>query len=149
MNTSRSVKFILPLAIVCLNILVAPSAFAHGPANHGGRGEEKVTPLQKRELKDVPGKQLHMVTVEYAPGQESIPHVHPGSVFAYVVEGQVISRSADGEELEYHAGQSWYEAPGVPHLVSRNASSSRPARLVAVLITDVNQPIKREFVAGE
>jgi hypothetical protein len=39
------------------------------------------------------------------------------------------------------AGQSWYERPGIPHLVSRNASSTKPAKLLVWLLLDKGQPL--------
>lgn len=145
MTTLHFMKTAPALAAICLTVLSTTSAFAHGPADSGGRGQEKVTPLQQQSLKDVPGKQLQMVTVDYAPGQASVPHVHPGSVVAYVLEGEVVSKLAGGAEVRYRAGESWYEPPGVPHLVSRNGSSRKPARLLAVLITGENEPVKRDL----
>ena len=38
--------------------------------------------------------------------------------------------------MTYKTGQSWYEPPLVPHLVSKNASTKRPAKLLAWLLLD-------------
>jgi quercetin dioxygenase-like cupin family protein len=84
----------------------------------------------------VPGKQVLMVMVSYAPGQASTPHFHAGSVFAYVIEGEVTSQLERQPPVTYSVGQSWYEAPRVPHLVSKNASATKPARLIAWLLVD-------------
>jgi len=141
MTATRAVR----LAAAALGVLAATSVLAHDLADAARPGGEKTTVLQKQGLKDAPGRQAQMVTVEYAPGQASIPHVHPGSVLAYVLEGEVVSRLEGGGEVTYRAGESWYEPPEVPHLVSRNASSTRPARLLAILITGENEPIKRSL----
>jgi uncharacterized cupin superfamily protein len=45
------------------------------------------------------------------PYQASNPHGHPGSVFAYVLEGEVVSQLADGKPVTYKQGGSWYETP--------------------------------------
>lgn len=143
MTTLHSIRFTAALAAASLSILAAAPALAHGPADHARPGEEKVTTLQKQALKNAPGKQGEMITVDYAPGQESTSHIHPGSVFVYVVEGEVISQLAGGDEVKYRAGESWYEPAGSTHLVSRNASPTKPARLVAVVISGENEPVLR------
>src|SRR5215469_907572 len=51
-----------------------------------------VRPILQHELPDAPGKQLSVVTVDFAPGAASSPHRHPGSVVAYVLEGSVVSQ---------------------------------------------------------
>jgi quercetin dioxygenase-like cupin family protein len=38
----------------------------------------------------------------------------------------------------YHAGESWSEPPGARHTVSRNASKTQAAKLLAVFIVDSN-----------
>lgn len=109
----------------------APASQAHD-GEHGG---EKRVLLQAKALADAPGKKGIMATVHYAPGQASIPHYHPGSVFAYVLEGEVVSQLDGGAPVTYKAGDSWYEAPRTPHNTSRNASASKPATLLVWLLT--------------
>lgn len=131
------------LSAAGMGMLASTAALAHDPVPDARAGAEKNVILQKQDLQDVPGKQARMVTVEYAPGQASIPHVHPGSVLAYVLEGEIVSQLEGGSEVVYRAGDSWYEPPEVPHLVARNASTSRPARVLAVLIAGQDAPQKR------
>ena len=72
--------------------------------------------------------------VDYAPGRVGAPHRHPGFVLAYVLEGAVIAKiSGQGEEKTYTAGQMFYEQPGATHEVSKNASQTTPARLLAMI----------------
>ena len=72
--------------------------------------------------------------VDYAPGRVGAPHRHPGFVLAYVLEGAVIAKiSGQGEEKTYTAGQMFYEQPGATHEVSKNASQTQPARLLAMI----------------
>ena len=72
--------------------------------------------------------------VDYAPGRVGGPHRHPGFVLAYVLEGAVVAKiSGQGEEKTYTAGQMFYEQPGATHEVSKNASQTRPARLLAMI----------------
>ncbi|WP_050478118.1 cupin domain-containing protein [Herbaspirillum rhizosphaerae] len=110
-------------------LLAALLALAAGAGAHE-HGDEVVTPLQHQALPDAPGKSGVMAVVAYGPGQSSVAHRHPGSIFAYVLEGEVVSQLQGGATVTYKAGESWYEAPNTPHLVSRNASSTKPAKLL-------------------
>jgi len=129
----------LPVALCALATLAGTASIAHDA------GEETTTPLQRQKLADVPGKTGIVVLVSYAPGQASKAHLHPGSVFAYVVEGEVVSQLEGQPPVTYRAGQSWYEPPRVPHLVSRNASATAPAKLLAWLIVDDGAPPKEPW----
>lgn len=127
----------IPMWIGLATAFAAPSASANDPSIGG----EKITILQQRALSDAPGKKALVFTVDYMPGQRSVPHVHGGSVVAYVLEGAVVSQ-LDGEEpVTYRVGQSWYESPGVGHLVSRNASTTKPAKLLVWILSGVDEPL--------
>ena len=132
-----ALKHIVASLLTC-TALIAPVAFAH----ETGTGKETVIPLKKQALPDVPGKNVIMATVNYAPGQESDPHVHPGSVFAYVLEGEVISQLEGQAPVTYKAGDYWYETPKVPHIVSKNASSTKPAKLLVWLLVGDGEQLK-------
>jgi quercetin dioxygenase-like cupin family protein len=72
--------------------------------------------------------------VDYPPGRVGAPHRHAGFVLAYVLEGSVIAKISDqGEERTYTVGQMFYEQPGATHEVSKNASQTQPARLLAMI----------------
>lgn len=72
--------------------------------------------------------------VDYAPGRVGAPHRHAGFVLAYVLEGAVIAKiSGQGEEKTYTVGQMFYEQPGATHEVSKNASATQPAKLLAMI----------------
>jgi quercetin dioxygenase-like cupin family protein len=124
-----------------LTLLVLGMAFT-GPALAHDGGEESVQPLMKQPLTDVPGKNVMMATVTLMPGQSAAPHLHPGSIFAYVLEGQVVSQLEGQEPKTYSAGESWYEPPRAHHLVTRNPSTSKPAKLLVWAIVGPADPIK-------
>ena len=75
-----------------------------------------------------------LVTVEYAPGGETKKHRHDVAVFAYVLEGSVESQLDNQEIKTYKKGDTWYEPPGTIHSVSRNASSTQPAKLLVFAV---------------
>ena len=80
------------------------------------------------------GWEVTVSYVDYPPGRVGAAHRHPGFVLAYVLEGAVITKiSGQGEEKTYTAGQMFYEQPGATHEVSKNASQTQPARLLAMI----------------
>ena len=135
----------IKLLIAGLAAVAAFHAGAHegheGSGHDAGPGKEKQVLLQHKALPDLKGKQGIMATVHYAPGQASVPHEHPGSVFAYVLEGEVISQMEGEAPVTYKAGDSWYEPPHAGHLVSKNASATKPAVLLAFLIAGEGEAI--------
>lgn len=82
-----------------------------------------------------------LVEVTYGPGEASPRHSHPCAVIGYIVEGSIRTQVKGEPEALYKAGQSFYEAPNGVHLVSANASSTEPAKLVAYLICDHDTPL--------
>jgi quercetin dioxygenase-like cupin family protein len=107
----------------------------------GNQGVQ-VTPIASHKMPNVPGKTMTVVSVAYEPGGSSAPHRHPasGMVFAYVVSGAVRSQ-VEGEPAKvYRAGESWIEPPNAHHVISENASSTEPARLIAVIVADDGVP---------
>ena len=91
-------------------------------------------------IPNIPGKSLIANEIDYAPGQATPPHMHAKSafIFAYVISGAIESKVNDGETRVYHAGESWAEPPGAIHSISRNASQTEPAKLLAVFVVDTN-----------
>jgi quercetin dioxygenase-like cupin family protein len=122
----------IPLAVLCIT-----AASAHDAPN----AKSKVTLVYDHVLPNVAGKSLRGVLVEYGPGGSSSAHTHPASAFIYatVLEGAIVSQVNDGPEVVYRAGESFSEYPGDHHGVSRNASQTEPARLLAVFVLDTNE----------
>ena len=119
------------VAATAMGALAPAPAAAHNTT-------EKVTPAFRQPIPNRPGKSLVAVVVDYAPGAASRPHVHAKSAFiyAYVLSGAIESRVDDGPLQVLRSGESFYEPPGARHVVSRNASATEPARLLAVFVLD-------------
>ena len=128
------IRSILGAAYAAIAIATATPAVAHGV---GGVGET-VTPHFQQTIPNIPGKSLKALIVDYAPGGTSASHIHAKSafIFGYVLSGEIESQVNDGPRRVYRAGESFYETPGSRHPVSRNASKTRPARLLAVFVVD-------------
>jgi quercetin dioxygenase-like cupin family protein len=101
----------------------------------------KVTLVYEHPLPNVPGKSIKGVLVEYAPGASSEAHTHPSSAFIYatVLEGAIKSQVNDGPVTTYRAGQNFSENPGDRHAVSANASTTEPAKLLAVFVVNTDE----------
>lgn len=99
-----------------------------------------VTKNFEAAIPNIRGKSLIAVEVVYAPGEASPSHTHAQSAFiyAYVILGAIESKVNDGETRIYLAGESWSEPPGATHLISRNASKTEPAKLLAVFVLDTD-----------
>ena len=100
-----------------------------------------VTPLTSKDLTELPGKEVLMITVEYPPGSIDPIHRHNAHAFVYVLEGSIIMQVKGGKEVTLIPGQTFYEAPNDVHLVGRNASSTRPAKFVVFFIKDKGAPV--------
>jgi quercetin dioxygenase-like cupin family protein len=96
----------------------------------------RAQPVFQHDLPDInlSGWSATAVEVTYGPGESSPPHRHPGITLAYVLEGSIRSKVGDDPEQTYTAGQMFIETPEQLHAVSRNASSSEPAKLLAILL---------------
>ena len=103
--------------------------------------KSKVTLVYDHVLPNVPGKSIKGVLVEYQPSGSSPAHTHPNSAFIYatVLEGAIRSKVNDGPVTTYRAGESFSELPGDHHGVSENASTTEPARLLAVFVVDTDE----------
>ena len=115
-----------PLALLAFSAPALQSA-------HAGDGVV-IAPLISKDLKDVPGKELLMITVDYPPGYDGAIHRHDAHSFIYVLEGSVVMAVRGGKEVTLTPGQTFYEGPTDVHTVGRNASATQPAKLVVVLL---------------
>jgi quercetin dioxygenase-like cupin family protein len=102
----------------------------------------KVSQLMKQTLADVAGREVMMITLDIPPGGGSPPHRHPGAHnFGYVLEGAYRIKLDDGPERVLTKGETFYEAPGQLHAVSRNASNTEPAKVLVVAIAEAGKPL--------
>ena len=81
------------------------------------------------------------VEISYAPGQSSAAHRHPGLTLVYVLEGEMRSKVGDAPEKTYTPGEMFLETPNALHAVSRNASETKPAKFLAILLAEKGKPL--------
>jgi quercetin dioxygenase-like cupin family protein len=103
-------------------------------------------PVFKHDLPAVnlDGWEVTVTHVDMPPGRVGTAHQHAGFVLAYVVSGKVITKvSGQGPERVYNAGEMFYEQPGATHEVSKNASQTEPARLLAMIFAPKGATLTR------
>jgi quercetin dioxygenase-like cupin family protein len=101
----------------------------------------RVSDLMTKDLANVPGKEVTMITVDYAPGAADPMHRHNASAFIYVLEGSIEMQMKGGKKVTLHPGDTFYEDPAGIHLVGKNASNTEPAKFLVVLVKDKGAPI--------
>jgi len=126
-----------------LNIRMAGLVAGLLCAAHGGltAQEAAVTPLMTKELADVPGKEAQMITVVYPPGSSDPVHRHNAHAFVYVLEGSVVMQLKGGKQVTLTPGQTFYEGPDDVHVVGRNASNTKPAKFLVLLVKNKGAPV--------
>ena len=103
--------------------------------------EAKVTSLMSKDLKDFPGKEGLLITVEYPPGATDPVHRHNAHAFLYVLEGSIVMQLQGGKEVTLTPGQTFYEGPDDVHIVGRSADKTKPAKFVVFLVKDKGAPV--------
>jgi quercetin dioxygenase-like cupin family protein len=122
----RNLKYFGLMMFVALNPFAASFADA--------ADEPVVAPLMRKDLADMPGKEMLMITVDYPPGAVEHIHRHDAHAFVYVLEGSIVEGVRGGKEVTLTPGQTFYEGPNDVHTVGRNASTTTPARFIVVMV---------------
>jgi quercetin dioxygenase-like cupin family protein len=94
-----------------------------------------------KAVAEMPGKEVSVLTVEYAPGGSDPIHRHNAHGFIYVLEGTIVMQVKGGKEVTLSPGETFYEGPDDVHIVGRNASSTKPAQFLVVLLKKQGAPI--------
>jgi quercetin dioxygenase-like cupin family protein len=119
----------LTLALLCL---ITVALVAQQP---------QVTPLMSKDLPEIPGREVLMITVEYPPGGSDPIHRHNARAFVYVLEGSVVMQVKGGKQVTLTPGQTFYEGTADVHVVGRNASSTKAAKFLVFLIKEKGAPV--------
>jgi quercetin dioxygenase-like cupin family protein len=99
--------------------------------------------LMKRDLVSDLGKEVLMLTVTYPAAGASLPHRHDAQVFVYVLEGTLTMQVQGSPAVTLKPGETFYEGPDDVHVVSANSSTSKPAKILVVMIKDKLNPVSR------
>ena len=113
-----------------------------GAAVHeaGTTAPQTVAPVFQHSLTLAGERDVIAVTVEYPPGPGTPAHRHSGPVLGYVIEGAVVIQVDDGSPVTYSAGQMFFEPEGSIHQISKNASSTNRAKMLAIIFGKKGEP---------
>ena len=125
-------KNLVPVVVIACSSLAAPAAHAL---------DAVVTPLLTKPLPEFPGKEVHMIIVDYPPGSTDPVHRHDAHAFVYVLEGSIVMQVKGGKKVTLTPGQTFYEGPSDVHVVGRNASSTQPAKFLVMFVKKEGAPI--------
>ncbi|AOK54595.1 cupin domain-containing protein [Burkholderia stagnalis] len=128
----KRIMLVLALLVSSLLMVVQPATAAP---------QAKVTPLTTEPLPEYPGKEVEMIVVEYPPGSVDPVHRHDAHAFVYVLDGSIVMGLNNGKEVTLHAGDTFHEGPEDVHTVGRNASRTKPAKFVVLLIKNKGAPV--------
>jgi quercetin dioxygenase-like cupin family protein len=123
------IAFVLSLAISASIACVGAQA-----------GTGKARPLMVKELPDLSGKEGMVELVDFAPGEVSQPHRHNADLFVYVLEGTIETQVEGQAAMSLKAGDVFYESPTDIHVVSRNTSKTKPAKLLVFYVKEKGTP---------
>ena len=102
--------------------------------------EPVVGTLVTKELSNIPGKEVLILNVDYPPGAAEPIHHHNAHAFVYVLEGSIVMGVKGGNEVTLTPGLTFYEGPQDVHTVGRNASDTKPAKFIVMLVKDKGVP---------
>jgi quercetin dioxygenase-like cupin family protein len=143
----KTIACILGASALAPEQLLAHDENAEKPT--GNPAAPQIAKLMQQAVGNLEDAEVTVVTVDYPPGGSSSPHRHPGPVFGYILEGSVVSQLKGSPEKTYAKGEMFYEPSGAVHLISRNASKSEPAKLLAFMIAKRGAPVKLPVLLEE
>jgi quercetin dioxygenase-like cupin family protein len=121
-----------PMKRILCSLIIAASPL--GAAFAQTAPQPIVAPLMQKDLAEIPGREMLMLSVEYPPGAVEHIHRHDAYAFVYVLEGTIVEGVKGGKEVTLTPGQTFYEGPNDVHTIGRNASTTKPAKFVVVLV---------------
>jgi quercetin dioxygenase-like cupin family protein len=120
-----------------LTLFVFILTFGLATATHA----QQVNTLLTKQLPEAPGKEIEVITVNYAPGAADAIHRHDAHSVVYVLEGEVEMQVRGRMLQRLGPGQVFYESPDDVHTISRNASKTKPAKFVVFFVKNERAPI--------
>jgi quercetin dioxygenase-like cupin family protein len=118
----------------CILCSLIVAALPFGAAFAQTAPQPIVAPVMQKDLADMPGREMLMLSVEYPPGAVEHIHRHDAYAIVYVLEGTIVEGVRGGKEVTLTPGQTFYEGPNDVHTIGRNASTTKPAKFVVVLV---------------
>jgi quercetin dioxygenase-like cupin family protein len=102
--------------------------------SHGGGPEPIVNPRYSKNLSDVPGKEVLVLTSEYPPAGADPVHRHDAHGFIHALGGQIVMGVKGGAEVTLGPGDTFYEGHNDIRAVRWNASQAKRAKFLVMLV---------------
>jgi quercetin dioxygenase-like cupin family protein len=128
-------------ATLALSATGWPLAVSGGGGDALSRSDAVVKDLMTRDLTGSGSQEIRLMTVEYLAGGASLPHRHHAQVFVYVLDGAVRMQVEGAAPVTLGPGETFYEGPDDIHVLSANASQTKPARILVFMIKDKASPV--------
>ena len=89
------------------------------------------------------GAEVKTITIDLPPGDPGAPpHRHPGPIFAYLIEGEILFELEGEPERVVRAGETFWEPGGdVIHYQDGNNRDDVPVRFLVTMLCDPGQPM--------
>jgi quercetin dioxygenase-like cupin family protein len=99
-----------------------------------GRPTTSTTVVGSEPLAAEARKRITSMVVDFPPNAFTAEHHHEADLYVYVLQGTIRSQLGGQGVETYTAGQSFFEPDGSTHMFAENASTSEPARILAVFV---------------
>lgn len=119
--------------IVAAGVALGAVGMAAAWHDESGESVKPITAYDISEKLDGMESKASAVEVTIAPGQQGVPHRHPGPGLGYVLEGEYEWAIDDQPAKVLKAGDTFYETTGCLHRVSRNPGKTKTRLLAWVL----------------
>lgn len=110
-------------------------------------GADSASGITRRVIEQHPiegsDKVLEMILVEFPPGAQAPPHVHPATGLNYILSGEVDSQYEGEAVKHYKAGDTYQDPPNRRHLLFRNTSATEPLRFLIAVELERGQPFSQ------
>jgi len=93
------------------------------------------------DLPDMPGWELRLYLIEYAPGAAAPLHHHPVGGLGYVINGSFESAFDKEQPIVKHAGESFQDLRTTPHVLFRNTDRANPLKFVIAYVVPRGAPV--------
>ena len=98
--------------------------------------------LTRQDLSGFPGHEGVVAQVEFAPGAHEPKHTHPGDIFGYVLEGEMVFELEGEPPRVIRAGETFWEPGGdVIHYQDGNNRDDINVRYVVTMLCAPGQPM--------
>ncbi|HEV2387368.1 MAG TPA: cupin domain-containing protein [Candidatus Acidoferrales bacterium] len=132
---------------VFLETALAGLLLSRFPFAAAAKPDAKLGDTPQRLLdRDLPGVSLdgwHVVAsrLVFRAGAKSHPHIHPGFVIGYVIDGDFRFQVAGQPEAVLHVGEMFFEPLGAHHVVGESANPAKDAIVLALVFGKKGDPL--------